>query len=404
MAAAVYDSASGTYINPTTGAVSLDPLGTQAVTDPGLISQAKRNLAVSHGLLGQLAGYGTQFTQAVGGENELARHLGDVIAGRAPSVAEAQLEQGLGQIRQAADSEASGTSGNNAALARIQAIQTGGAATANANQTATLLRAQEVADAERNQGAVLGNVAGQSANMYGTNLSGAANFSGQAGNEAGEQAQIDAQKAAANRQLVANLLAAGGATAATIATGGAAAPAAAAGLGGLSKSEQADMMSGTNVTAGLPSVVPSTGVTNEDLLGPSTSAPVPSAADTHSLVNSLSPTYEGPDVNPTTGGLSSTSPYVSDRREKKDIEKAPMEDFLDKIAGFTYRYKAPGNPGEMSGQRIGPMAQDVARSAVGKTMVVAGKPLQMDIPNAVGGTLAAVAYLNDEIKKLKGRR
>lgn len=408
--ALLYDAASGTYINPSTGAVSLDPLGTQAVTDPSLISQAKRNLAVSHGLLGQLAGYGQQFTQAVGGENELARHLSDVIAGRAPSVAGAQLQQGLGQVRQAADSEASGASGNNAALARIEAIQAGGAAGASANQTGAILRAEEVANAERNEGAVLGNVAGQSAQMYGTNLSGAVNFSGQAGNESAQQAQIDAAKDAANKQLVANIVAAAGATAATVATGGAAAPLAGAALAGLARGEAghtAAANANPDITANLPSVAPTSattsGATDEDLLAPTSSAPVPSAADTHALVNSLGPTYEGPDINPGTG-LSTSQAYTSDRREKTDVSKAPMQDFLDKIAGFTFGYKAPGTPGEAPGQRISPMAQDVRRSAIGKTMVLDGKPLQMDIPNAVGGALAAVAYLNDEIKKLKGQR
>lgn len=402
------DPSTGVYIDPTTGATSMDPLGQVAVTNPSLVQQAKRNLAVSHGLLDQLGKYGAQFDQSISGERALSRHLNDVIAGTAPSVAGVQLQQGLGQIRQAADSQASGASGANAGLARLQAIQTGGQASANTNQQAALIRAQELADATRNQGAVLGNIASQSAGMYGTNVGAAAQFSGQAGNEAAEQAKIDAEKEMANRRLIANLVAAGGATMATLATGGAAAPAAVSALSGLASGQAGSAAAagaGNDITAGLPSTVPSTGVTNDDLLGTTSALSYPSAADTHSTVAGLSPLSADDQANlvNTATGLSASGAYTSDEREKTDIKKAPMEQFMDHLAGMTFEGKAGSDiPG---GKRIGPMAQDVAQGGpIGRSLVIDGTPMKMDLPNTMGATLAAVSYLNEQIKQLRAAR
>lgn len=408
--AAIYDSSTGVYLDPRTGAASLDPYGTQAVSNPSLVEQAKRNLAVSHGLLGQLAGYGKQFTDAVGGEQALSRHLADVIAGNSPSVAQAQLQQGLGRIRQEQDSMASGTGGSNAALARMNASANVGNAQANANQSAALIRAQEVAQAERNQGAVLGNIAGQSAGMYGTNLSGAGTFSGQAGNEAAEQARIDAEKDAANKRLITNLIAAGGATAATIATGGAAAPLVApalAGLGSGQSGNSAANSAGINGAVANPAAIPANQALDETISSALTSGPSDYSANAILGPQPLSQTDQANLVNTATG-LSAGTAYTSDKREKTNIKKAPIEEFLDSLSshgeGKLYNYTHPGTPGEAPGNRIGPMAQDVQKSAIGRTIVVGGRNLQIDIPNAVGGTLAAVSYLNDEIKKLKGSR
>jgi len=398
------DPSTGIYIDPVSGATSMDPLGQTAVTNPSLVQQAKRNLAVSHGLLDTLGKYGANFDQSISGERALSQHLAEVIAGRAPSVAGAQLAEGVGQIRQQADSMASGASGANAGIARLQAIQTGGSAMANANQQAALLRAQEIAAATANQGAVLGNIANQNANMYGTGLSGAANFAGTAGTEAAQQAQIDEQRSEANKRLIANIIAAGGAGLATLATGGAAAPIAGAAASGIAAgaagNSAANFASSPEANVQIP---PAAGTTNEDLLGPSSVTPVPSAADTHALVNSLGGLSPEDQSNLVNTGLSSGMAYTSDEREKTDVAKAPMDQFLDHLAGFTFEGK-PGSdiPG---GQRMGPMAQDVKQGGpIGQSMVIDGKPLKMDIPNSLGAALAAVGYLNEQIKELKARK
>jgi hypothetical protein len=400
------DPSTGIYIDPVSGATSMDPLGQTAVTNPSLVSQAKRNLAVSHGLLDTLGKYGQQFDQSISGEKALSQHLNDVIAGQAPSVAGQQLQQGLGQVRQQADSMASGASGANAGAARLQAIQSGGAAAAGVNQQAAMLRATEQAAAVQNQGAVLGNIAGQSANMYGTNVTGAANFSNQAGTEAAQQAQIDEQRREANLRLITNLAAAGGAGLATLATGGAAAPAAGAALSGIASGQAGNAASNIAGSSGVvanPAAAPMPEQLDSAIAGASPSTPADFSAD--AILGARSP-YQGPDINPTTGGLSSGSAYTSDENEKQDLQKPDneaMEQFLDHISGFTYE----GKPGSdiPAGKRMGPMAQDVQQGGpIGKSMVIDGAPLKMDVANTLGSTLAAVSYLNDQIKQLRAQR
>lgn len=96
---------------------------------------------------------------------------------------------------------------------------------------------------------------------------------------------------------------------------------------------------------------------------------------------------------------------TSDEREKKDISpvKGPdMEKFLDKLAGFSFDYKHPGTEGEAPGRRVGVMAQDAEKAGpVGKSMVIDGDRLSLDLPNAVGAALAAVSYLHGKMKARK---
>lgn len=215
-----YDPATGLYIDQATGQASTDPHGAQPA-NPALGAQAARNLGISNQLLSGLAAPAAQYGEAQQGQTDLLGRLKSVEAGTAPSVAQGQLTQGVGQIHQAADSMASGASGTNAALARMQAIQTTGEAGAQANQSSALVRAGESAAARGAEGAVLGQKAGEAIGMYGTNLSGVLGASGQAASAENNAEQMQAQKDAQTRQLIANLVAGGGAAATTYATAGA---------------------------------------------------------------------------------------------------------------------------------------------------------------------------------------
>lgn len=393
------DPQTGLYVDSATGAVSADPLGAQAITDPSLMSQAKRNLAVSHSLLNQLGTYGSQYGQAFNAEGQLSRGLNDTIEGRAPSVAQTQLEMGLGEIRHAQESEASGATGQNAALAHMNAMANTGAAGAAANQAGALLRAQEVAQAQRTQAGVLGNQANQAQGMYGANLSGATGFSAQAGNEAGQQAQIDEARHEANMRLVTNLIAAGGATAATLATGGAAAPALGAiGAGGAAAGAAGNTAS--NINYGTPIAAPTASASFQAATQPPPFVPT---VDTSTSVPSGPGGDQGPPGLRSAFGGSDPDPYVSDRREKTDVQDAnpEMGHFLDQIAAYSFDYKHPGTAGEAPGARVGVMAQDAVKSPLGREVVMGGKTLRLDPANTAGAALAAVSYLNAELKKLK---
>lgn len=319
----VYDPATGLYVNQTTGAVSTDPGGQHPVQSASLATQAARNIAVSNNLMAQLATYGKQYTQALGGQTKLVGDLQGTINGTAPSVAQGQLEAGLGQTRSALNSEAAGATGTNAALARETAMQATAGADANTNQQAAQLRAQEVQGAEQAQGTVLGQEAGEASGMYGANLSAAGAASAAAGSEEGQRETANMQGQQQQNQLEFNLLNGIGQDAAKASTGGGTA--------------------------------------------------------------------------------------TSDRREKTDVKKlgdSDMEQLLSKIAGYGGQYKHPGTDGEAPGNRIfGGMAQDIQKGGpLGKEMVIQGKPLKLDLPNAVGAALAAVAYLKKRIDAEHGRK
>lgn len=67
---------------------------------------------------------------------------------------------------------------------------------------------------------------------------------------------------------------------------------------------------------------------------------------------------------------------LSDRREKTDIRRLPAKDseeFLDALANaYRYKYKDPKVPGAAEGEHVGPMAQDLETTRIGKTIVETG--------------------------------
>lgn len=186
----VYDPGTGLYVNQATGAVSTDPAGQQVVQDPSLATQATRNLATSGQFLSQLGQYGAQYSGAQANENALGAHLNATINGTAPSVAQTQLEQGLGQIAQQQQSAASGATGESGALARQNAMANIASASAKTNQDTAGLRAQEVSGAEGAEGTLLGNEANQALIASGQSETAAGNFSNLAGGEQGNQATL----------------------------------------------------------------------------------------------------------------------------------------------------------------------------------------------------------------------
>jgi hypothetical protein len=121
-------------------------------------------------------------------------------------------------------------------------------------------------------------------------------------------------------------------------------------------------------------------------------------------------------------GLIST--LVSDERAKTDIKpigeaKAKLmasydrkgdggdddvSRLLDNLVAYKYKYK-PGEPGTVPGERYGIMAQDLEKSPMGASIVVEdGGRKKIDAAQAVGVLLAAMARMNQRVKKVEGRR
>lgn len=96
---------------------------------------------------------------------------------------------------------------------------------------------------------------------------------------------------------------------------------------------------------------------------------------------------------------------TSDERAKSDAAKAEPAKFLDSLEGYRFHYK-PGVEGEDPTQeRYGVMAQDVARTPMGASVVQEGpQGLQLDVKHGFGVTLASLANLNDRLRAVEGKK
>ncbi len=91
--------------------------------------------------------------QAAAAQARYGQYLQAVMNGTAPSMAQLQLQQGMGAIAQQQQSMAAGIGGPGQALARYGAAVNTGDAQAQMNQAAALARAKELADARAAYGA-----------------------------------------------------------------------------------------------------------------------------------------------------------------------------------------------------------------------------------------------------------
>ncbi len=101
------------------------------------------------------------------------------------------------------------------------------------------------------------------------------------------------------------------------------------------------------------------------------------------------------------GGATVLGKVLSDERAKTGIRRADLVQLADDAPGYTFEYRDQRNgPGE----RVGVMAQDVARSRLGKRLVqLDGDELALDIPNSVGAALAMSAQALREARAARGR-
>ncbi len=108
------------------------------------------------------------------------------------------------------------------------------------------------------------------------------------------------------------------------------------------------------------------------------------------------------------GGIGSIGAKIitgSDKNLKKNIKpdvKNQIDEFMESARGVSYDYK---NPEHGEGQHISPLAQELAKSSIGKSMVIdtpAGK--MVNYGAGFGAVLAALNQHHEDIKKLKGNK
>jgi hypothetical protein len=96
---------------------------------------------------------------------------------------------------------------------------------------------------------------------------------------------------------------------------------------------------------------------------------------------------------------------ISDRNLKTDIEPArtdpAVQEFLDALTSSTYRYK---NPEHGEGRYLGPMAQDLERTELGRDMVMDTPEGKMvDYGRGAPAYLGVAGLLNDRLDDLEAR-
>lgn len=104
---------------------------------------------------------------------------------------------------------------------------------------------------------------------------------------------------------------------------------------------------------------------------------------------------------------SGAAALLSDRREKTDLHKAEAEiaEFTSKLEPYAFRYKAPTKPGAAPGKRYGIMAQDLEKSAVGRSLLLEDEDgtKAVDVPQSIGAILATLSAMNRRIDRAEAR-
>jgi hypothetical protein len=455
--------------SPTTTAASaqqaqLGPLA-QATFDPGKaaqgtqFAQSQAQLASGPGAFGGAEGRGAWIEQTPsdqwrGQQQGLAGALTARAAGQAPSAAELQMRQGLGQAIASQRAQAASARGLSSALANRQAQEGIVNAQAQTNQQAAALRAQEQAQAEQSLGGLLGGaraqdlgVAGQQAQLAQEASLANAGFRQQAGLQGqslGMQAnlqnaqlgtQVGMQNAQNQQQLamanLANQQQMGLANTQLGAQTGLANMAAANQYGGLAAqlAQQTNLANaGYQQQAGLANQQAQ--LANQAQIDQATQAYLAmgmsreqaqqqaygdyykmlagqqTAADTTNAQIAIGNTENQNKANAGMIGLAGNvlgGIFKSDERAKTEIDEKAGEkasnDLLEALraARFTYKDQADG-----AGPQLGIMAQSAEKSEAGRSFVrdtPDGKVI--DATRAVGPLLAALKFTHERLKRLE---
>lgn len=103
------------------------------------------------------------------------------------------------------------------------------------------------------------------------------------------------------------------------------------------------------------------------------------------------------------GVLTGLGTMFSDKRLKKNIKSGDedMKEFLDGLSNNTYEYK---NKAHGKGEFTSPMAQDLLKSKIGKTMVIpTPEGLAVNYGANPGAILAAQAFIHKRLEKLENK-
>jgi hypothetical protein len=304
-----------------------------------------------------------QSDQARTQQMQLADMLRRRATGGAPSQAELQMRQGMGQAIAGQASMAASARGMTPAQAQRLAAQNAAGITGNVAAQTAQMRAGEQAQAEQALGGVLGGVRGQDIGVA-TSQAGLEQQAGLANQ--GAELQNRAQMDAAMAQYLSM---------------------------GMSREEaQARAMMELEQMRAQQSL----GVQQINA----------QTASGNANAENQGKILPGQLIG---GGLSAIGSVAalgvaSDRRAKRDIKPADTKGFLDALRSYSYHYRDEGKHGE--GERLGIMAQDLEKTATGKHLV---KPDAEGVKRVdVGGLALALAGaasdMHRRLSKIEGKR
>ena len=197
-----YDPASGQIRGPNGNLMSPGQAaaeysgGPTQIHNPMAAEQILSATQHQNDFLNALNTYAGQQAQGFAGEQGLAGSLENTINNpNAPSVARAQLMQALNASLAQQQAAAAGVSGDNAALARQNAMRNMGTLATQEGNEATMLRAKEAEAAQQNLANVLNNMAQQGQAGYNANEKGAEDYGAMA-----LKSQTDLETAAADER------------------------------------------------------------------------------------------------------------------------------------------------------------------------------------------------------------
>jgi hypothetical protein len=96
---------------------------------------------------------------------------------------------------------------------------------------------------------------------------------------------------------------------------------------------------------------------------------------------------------------------VSDEEQKKGVKPASIRAFLGELGAHEYEYKNPGLPGAGPGRYVSPMAQELEKTAIGRSAVrdtPNGK--MVDYAKLDGAMLAGLADVHHRLETLEKRK
>ncbi len=197
----------GTFLDPATGTSYSDQSGQMPIAAQNQAQQTVGATANQNQFLGRIGEQDLRSADAFGGQQKLAGDLQTVIRNpNAPSVAQQQLNQTIGNIDRQQLAGVASSGGPNAAAARSQALKTMAGLDLQAAGIGALARTNEVAHARDQLGTIYQNQAGNANTATGQNISAATQFGDQALTGAGAVQRVNSDAEKNNNALNAGLL------------------------------------------------------------------------------------------------------------------------------------------------------------------------------------------------------